>query len=147
MRIGSKWVLAIGMAAGLLMAAASPLSRAQMPDATLELSAGADSVGLGYTWARGTLRYRGQSYPFRLNGLSVVDMNVPLEAIGVVPHLARLEDFDGTYNEVEVDAELAAEGCNRAIENQHGVLIGLQSTTQGLQFEPSLLGVSIGLDP
>jgi hypothetical protein len=147
MRIGSKWVLAIGMAAGLLMAAASPLSRAQMPDATLELSAGADSVGLGYTWARGTLRYRGQSYPFRLNGLSVVDMNVPLEAIGVVPHLARLEDFDGTYTEVEVDAELAAEGCNRAIENQHGVLIGLQSTTQGLQFEPSLLGVSIGLDP
>jgi hypothetical protein len=137
----------MGMAAALLMAAASALSRAQTPDATLELSAGTDAVGVGYTWARGVLRYRGRSYPFQLNGLSVVDMNVPLEANGVVYGLARLRDLDGTYTEVEVDAELAAEGCTRAIENQHGVLIGLQSTTQGLQFEPSLLGVSIGLDP
>jgi len=80
-----------------------------------------------------------------LDGLSVVDMDVPFEADGVVYHLARLADLDGTYAEVEVDQALAAAGFTAAIENQRGVLIALRSTTQALHFEPSLLGVEIEL--
>jgi hypothetical protein len=96
MRFASKWVVAMGMAAVVLVAAASPLY-------------------------------------------------VGVEASGVVHHLASLRDFAGTYTEVEVPAALAGEGCTGAIENQHGVVIGLQSTTQGMRFNPSLLGVSIEL--
>jgi hypothetical protein len=146
MRFSSKWILVLGMTAGLLAAAASPISRAQTPEATLELSGGADTVGVGYTWARGTLYYRGVSYPFRVNGLGAVDVQTALQASGVVQYLENLEDFDGTYTEVEVNAALAAAGCTGSIENEHGVVIGLQSTTQGLRFAPSLIGVSIGLD-
>ncbi len=127
--------------------AAIPLARAETPDATLEFSAGSAAAGVGYTWASGTLDYGGESYPFRVNGLAVVDMDVPIEAIGIVYGLARLQDFDGTYTEVEVDAELAGEGYTGALENQHGVVIGLRSAILGLQFNPSLIGVSIELEP
>jgi len=36
----------------------------------------------------------------------------------------KAANFDGTYTEVEVDAELAGEGYTGAVENQHGVVIG-----------------------
>ena len=124
---------------------AAPLSHAQTADATFELLAGMEQTGIGYSWARGALYYGGRSYPFRLGGLSVVDMGVPLEAGGVVYHLARLADLDGTYAEVEVAPALAGAGFTTALENEHGVLIGLRSTTQALQFQPSLLGVEIEL--
>jgi hypothetical protein len=127
--------------------AASPLARAQAADATLEFSGGSAAAGVGYTWAGGMLNYGGESHPFRVNGLAVIDMHAPIEASGIVYRLARLQDFDGTYAEVEVDAELAGEGYTGAIENQHGVVIGLRSTTFGLQFNPSLIGVSIELEP
>ena len=85
----------------------------------MEFSAGSPAAGVGYTWASGTLNYGGESHPFRVSGLGVVDMDVPIEAIGIVHRLARLQDFDGTYAEVEVDAELAGEGYTGALENQH----------------------------
>ena len=131
----------------LFECAAIPLARAQTPDATLEFSAGSPAAGVGYTWASGTLNYGGEARPFRVNGLGVVDMDVPIEAIGVVYRLASLQDFDGTYTEVEVDAELAGEGYTGAVENQHGVVIGLRSAIIGMQFSPSLIGVSIELEP
>jgi hypothetical protein len=143
MGLASKWMVAIGMVVAVGLAA--PLSRAQTADATFELSAGTEQTGVGYSWAGGTLYYGGRSYPFRLGGLSVVDMGVPLEAGGVVYHLARLPDLDGTYAEVEVAPALAGAGFTTALENEHGVLIGLRSTTQALQFQPSLLGVEIEL--
>ena len=138
----SRWV-ATGMLAAFVVAA--PLSHAQTADATFELLAGMEHTGVGYSWARGSLYYGGQSYPFRLGGLSVVDLDVPLEADGVVYQLSRLSDLDGTYSEVEVAPALAGAGFTAALENEHGVLIGLRSTTQGLHFAPSLLGVEIEL--
>ena len=131
----------------LFDAAAIPLARAETADATVEFSAGSPAAGAGYTWASGTLNYGGESHSFRVNGLGVIDMDVPIEAIGIVHRLATLQDFDGMYTEVEVDADLAGEGYTGALENQHGVVIGLRSTILGMQFNPSLIGVSIELEP
>jgi hypothetical protein len=142
MGLASRLIVAMGMVAAVVVA---PLCRAQTADASFELSTGTEHAGIGYSWAGGRLYYGGRSYPFRLDGLSVVDMEVPFEASGAVFHLARLSDLDGTYAEVEVDTALAGAGFTAAIENQHGVLIGLRSTTQALHFQPSLLGVEIEL--
>jgi len=68
----------------LFECAAIPLARAQAPDATLEFSSGSAAAGAGYTWASGTLDYGGESHPFRVNGLGAVDLDVPIEAIGIV---------------------------------------------------------------
>ena len=39
------------------------------------------------------------------------------------------------------------QGYTGAVENQHGVVIGLRSAIIGMQFNPSLIGVSIELEP
>jgi hypothetical protein len=143
MRLASKWIVVLALGATAVLAAS--LARAQAEDATFELSGGMEEAGVGYSWTAGTLYYRDRAYPFRLAGLSVVDLDVTLDADGAVYRLARLADFDGTYREVEVAPALAAAGFTAAIENEHGVLIGLRSAAQGLYFEPSLLGVDIAL--
>ena len=94
-----------------------------------------------------SLQYHGKTHPFRLSGLSVVDIDTPIQASGEVYHLAKLADFAGDYRQVDAERALPGSGTASAIENQHGVLIGLHSTLLGLQFEPSLIGVSIELAP
>ena len=126
--------------------AAAPAGAAAPPDATLDFAAGSAEPGAGYSWARGTLHYRGKSYPFRVSGLGVTYLDAPVRAGGTVYHLARLRDFNGSYSEVEVDAALARTGATGAIKNRRGVLIGLRSATEGLGFDISLIGVSIRLE-
>lgn len=143
-----KHVLATMMAAVVVLATGVPaIAAAEEPNATLEFSGGSSTTGVGYTWAGGTLRYHGKAYPFRLSGLSVVDIDTSIEASGEVYHLAKLADFAGDYTQVDAETALPGSGTASAIENQHGVVIGLHSTLLGLQFEPSLLGVSIELAP
>src|SRR5438105_13940046 len=102
MRLASKGVVAMCMLLAALVAA--PLSRAQPPDATFELPPGTEEAGVGYGWASGMLYYRAESYPSRLDGLSVIDIAVPLEAGGVVYHLGSLAELDATYSGVGVAA-------------------------------------------
>jgi hypothetical protein len=141
-----KRVLATAMAVALILAAeAWAIAAPAEPDATVEFSGGSSATGVGYAWAGGTLRYHGKAYPFRLSGLSVVDIDTSIEASGEVYHLAKLADFAGDYRQVDAETALPGSGTASAIENQHGVVIGLDSTLLGLQFEPSLIGVSVEL--
>lgn len=137
---------AAAMAAVLILAVASPAAAADLPDATVEFTAGSADPGTGYSWARGMLHYRDKSYPFRVNGLGITYLDVPVQASGDVHDLATLGDFSGTYSEIEVDAALAQAGSTGAMKNEHGVVIGLRSTMEGLHFDISLLGVSIKLE-
>ena len=67
-------------------------------DGTLTLSQGNVAAGIGYSWVRGTLTYRGKTFPVTVQGLSVGEVGViRADAAGEVYNLARLEDFDGRY--------------------------------------------------
>ena len=60
------------------------------PDGRLELSGGSVAVGIGYSWAGGTLTYKGKKYEVEVKGLSVGDVGVTkAEAAGNVYHLAN----------------------------------------------------------
>lgn len=140
-----KGALSAALAA-LFVLAAMPALAADRPDATVLFAAGSAEPGAGYRWRRGTLHYRGKSYPFRVSGLGVTYLDAPVQARGTVYRLARLRDFNGTYSEVEVAAALARTGAIGAMKNEHGVLIGLRSATGGQSFDISLTGVSIELE-
>ena len=43
-------------------------------EGTITFTGGAVAIGIGFQWGGGTLTYQGQQYPFRLDGLSVVDV-------------------------------------------------------------------------
>jgi hypothetical protein len=115
-------------------------------DATITFSGGSIAAGIGYSWGNGVLHYKGQDYPFTVNGLSVVDVGVShIEGAGEVYNLPDLNSFSGNYAAAGVGATLAAGGSIAALENQNGVIVHFHSTTQGLKLNLSANGISVSL--
>ncbi|HEY7001584.1 MAG TPA: hypothetical protein VH330_07570, partial [Candidatus Udaeobacter sp.] len=58
----------LGVMTGFSQAAHHNESR---PDATLRMSVGGFSLGIGGSSGSGTLTYRGKNYPFRVSGMAI----------------------------------------------------------------------------
>ena len=140
------------LAAAVFLAVAASCSMAvaladdEKPDATVSFSGGAVAAGVGVSWGDGTLHYRGKDYPFRLKGLTVVDVGAStVNGAGEVYHLKRLENFNGNYTAASAGATIAGGASVTAMENQQGVVMKLRSTRQGLQFSTAVEGVAVEL--
>jgi hypothetical protein len=97
-------------------------------DATVNLTAGSVAAGVGYVWGSGDLIYKGQKHPFKLSGVSIVDVGAArIAASGVVYHLKNISDFDGSYTAVTAGITVAGGGSAALLKNQHGVLINLSA--------------------
>ncbi len=141
-------MISAGIAAACILAASFTAAAAdQQPDGTIEFSGGTVAAGVGYSWGKGTLRYRGESIPVTLKGLGIASIGAgSIEASGDVYHLGKLTDFPGNYTAASAGAALAGGGAVTAMENQNGVVIKLRSKTQGLQFNLSVEGVKVTLN-
>jgi hypothetical protein len=114
------------------------------PDATVEFTGGSVAAGMGFVWGNGDLIYKGQKHQFKLSGVSIVDVGAArIAASGVVYHLKNLSDFDGNYSAVTAGITVAGGGSAAILRNQHGVVIKLLSTTEGLRFNLSANGIDI----
>src|SRR5262249_49194882 len=99
-------------------------------DATVEFSAGSVPLAVRYSWGDGTLSFRGGSYPFTIKGLSIVDIGASsIEASGSVYHLNNIQDFEGNFTAISAGATIAGGGSATAMQNQHGVVMHVTSTT------------------
>jgi hypothetical protein len=147
--------LALSTLAGVLLAgaalsadpqAASSSAAADEADATVDLTGGSVAAGVGYVWGNGDLTYKGQKHQFKLSGVSIVDVGAArIAASGVVYHLKNLSDFDGDYSAVTAGITVAGGGSAALLKNQHGVVIKLLATTEGLRFNLSANGITIKL--
>jgi hypothetical protein len=121
-------------------------SATENPDATVEFSGGTIAAGVGFVWGHGSLTFQGQKHDFKLSGLSIVDVGAAhLTGSGVVYNLRDLSDFNGTYTAAAAGITIAGGGSAAVLRNQHGVVIRLISTTEGLRFNLSANGVDIKL--
>ena len=117
------------------------------PDATLSMSEGQVAVGIGFSWGKGVLTYQGKEYPFKVNGLSVVDVGITkATSSGKVYNLKKLEDFNGNYTAASAEGTMAGGAGVLKMKNQNGVEIELLSTTQGVNLKLSVEGVKIQLE-
>ena len=117
------------------------------PDATLSMSEGQVAVGIGFSWGKGVLAYQGKEYPFKVNGLSVVDVGITkATSSGKVYNLKKLEDFNGNYTAASAEGTVAGGAGVLKMKNQNGVEIELASTTQGVNLKLSVEGVKIQLE-
>jgi len=117
------------------------------PDATLSMSEGQVAVGIGFSWGKGVLTYQGKEYPFKVNGLSVVDVGITkATSSGKVYNLKKLEDFNGNYTAASAEGTVAGGAGVLKMKNQNGVEIELASTTQGVNLKLSVEGVKIQLE-
>ena len=142
----SAMVVVLGMVAalaGLALAA----EKEKTPDATLKLSEGQVAVGIGWSWGKGVLTLKGKDYPFKVGGLSVLDVGITsAEAEGKVYNLKKLEDFNGTYVSAAAAATLGVGAGATAMKNDKGVVIHLFPKTKGVNLKLAGEGVKFTLE-
>src|SRR5213594_10658 len=102
------------------------------PDATLRLSGESFAAGIGFSWGKGTLTYKGKDYPVSVNGLSVGKVGITgSSAYGDVYNLQHLRDFNGHYNAGAAGSRGVTVGSGKSgtvMTNQAGVTVVLRST-------------------
>lgn len=142
----SAMVVVLGMVltlAGLAFAA----EREKTPDATLKLSEGQVALGIGWSWGKGVLTMNGKDHPFKVGGLSVLDVGVTkAEAEGKVYNLKKLEDFNGTYVSAAAEATVGVGVGATAMKNEKGVVIHLRPKTKGVNLKLAGEGVKFTLE-
>lgn len=144
----------LGMALGVLANCApppppaAPARMAYRPSTlgSVSFTGGAVALGVGYQWGSGILRFRGRDYPFRVRGLSVLDIGATrVTATGTVRHLVHVADFSGNYVAVSAGATLAGGGSIGTLRNQNGVTIEGITTQQGLRLTLAASGLHVTL--
>jgi hypothetical protein len=136
------------VAVGSLVALVGGLAGAQskQPDATLDISEGSVAVGIGFSWGKGTLTYKGKKYPVKVEGLSVGEVGVSrATAVGKVYDLKKIEDFSGNYAAGGAAATVGGGAGVSIMKNQNGVTIEVTSTTQGASLKLAASGLKLTL--
>ena len=106
---------------------------ASKPDATISISTGSVAVGIGWSWGKGTLTYKGKSYPLSVKGLSIGKVGITKNtASGEVYHLKTLNDFNGNYTAAGAGITLAGGRSAVDMTNQNGVRVRVISTNRGV---------------
>ncbi|WP_431268058.1 hypothetical protein [Dankookia sp. P2] len=83
---------------------------------------------------RGTLYYRGRSYPFSIAGAGIGGIGVStIDAHGEVYNLRDLAQFPGAYGQARYGFALgSASGGDLWLQNETGVIMHLKARRQGL---------------
>ena len=146
-RIGLVAAVVLGLLAGPADAKRTRRrSRGEQPSATLRLESKSVAVGIGYQWGSGTLRFRGRSYPFKVDGLSVNAVGVSAsDATGNVYNLKNLSDFDGTYTAIEAAGTVGGGKGIATMRNGNDVRVTLHSTSRGVELKAAPEGVKFTL--
>src|SRR5207247_3814622 len=93
------------------------------------------AAGIGFSWGKGTLTYKGKDHPISVKGMSLGKVGITsATARGNVYNLKRLKDFDGNYTSTDVEMTLAGGRNAVAMKNQHGVKVAVYFTTKALEF-------------
>jgi hypothetical protein len=117
------------------------------PDATLKLSEGQVALGIGWSWGKGVLTYKGKEYPFKVEGLSVGDVGITkAEAEGKVYNLKKLSDFSGNYVAATAAATLGVGAGATALQSDKNVVIHLFPKTKGVSLKLAGEGVKLRLE-
>jgi hypothetical protein len=117
------------------------------PDATLTLTEGQVALGIGWSWGKGVLTYKGKKYPFKVEGLSVGDIGITkAEATGNVNNMKKLEDFSGKYLSAAAEATVGLGAGAVAMQNDKGVVVYLLPKTKGVNLKLAGEGVKFTLE-
>jgi hypothetical protein len=142
-----------GMAASLSLLAAPALLRsrpawAEARSGTISLDQTQVALLLSAGWGYGTLHFEG-SHRFKVKGLGVGGIGVSkLEAYGNVYRLHKLEDFPGTFGQVQAGAVAGDAQLHGGLwmQNTSGVQIHLVPKRSGVSLNLGASGVLITFD-
>ncbi|NDY82559.1 DUF1134 domain-containing protein [Orrella sp. NBD-18] len=135
---------------GLLMATSGVASAQtnKTPSGTVTIDETQFGFIVGGSVGGGVLNYKGKSYKFKIGGISVgANFGVAkVAASGEVFDLSDLSKFAGTYAKLDGNATIGGGVGGTVLKNEHGVIMKLKSTQEGLQFNLSANGVQVKLE-
>ena len=144
-----KKITILSVVVAVMTAITQAASHESKPDATLRLSGGSFAAGIGFSWGKGTLTYKGKDYPVKVNGLSVGKVGITSSsAYGEVFNLKHLQDFNGHYNVGAAGTRGVTLGAGKSgtlMTNQAGVIVRVSSTQQGVNVNATGGGVDMQL--
>jgi hypothetical protein len=136
------WLVALGCAGVLAVAVAAEPN----PSGTVRVESKTVAIGVGVSWGDGTLSYQGKTYPFSVDGLSVVDLGISnITSVGEVFNLNNVADFSGNYAAGEAGIAIAGGPTDTIMKNEKGVVIRLHGTQQGARLTLAAQGVKFQL--
>ena len=139
---------------GMITGSAHP-AKAEKPDATLRLSGGSLAAGIGFSWGKGTLTYKGKDYPVSVNGLSLGKVGITgASAQGEVYNLKHLlqpeapsrfqRSLSRGWRGEAGGVTLASRRSGTAMTNQAGVTVLLSATQRGVDVN-NLTGAGVDM--
>jgi hypothetical protein len=136
------WLFALGCAGVLAVAVAAEPN----PSGTVRVESKTVAIGVGVSWGDGTLSYQGKTYPFSVDGLSVVDLGISnITSVGEVFNLNNVADFSGNYAAGEAGIAIAGGPTDTIMKNEKGVVVRLHGTQQGARLTLAAQGVKFQL--
>jgi hypothetical protein len=130
----------------LLLVAVTPGS-AQNPYyavGTVSIDMTSVGVGIGFSSGSGILRFNGNSYVFKIDGLSVGAVGIAsISAVGNVYNLSDVSQFAGNYAAAGAGIALAGGSAGLTLQNQAGVIINLYAVQQGVELNIGPKGFKI----
>lgn len=137
------------LATTLLMGSLALAADAKKPSGTVVIDETQFAFILGGSLGGGTLTFQGQEYSFKVGGLTA-GANVgisKMSASGEVYDLTEISQFPGTYTKLDVSIALGGGVGGLHLKNEHGVIMRLESRTQGLQLNVgSASGIKVTLE-
>ena len=138
----TPWVAAAALLIALVGAPA--VADDKTPDGTIQLSEGSVAAGIGWSWGRGTLQYKGMTYHFKVEGLSVAEVGITsATASGSVYNLSSLEDFGGVFAAAGAEGT-AGKGRGRFLAAQRqGRRDQPEERDQGREYQDRRVGTEV----
>ena len=137
------------LATTLLMGSLALAADAKKPSGTVVIDETQFAFILGGSVGGGKLMFEGQEYPFKIGGLSVgANVGVSkMSAAGEVYDLKAISKFPGTCTKLEASIALGGGVGGLQLKNENGVIMRLESRTQGLQLNVgSASGITVTME-
>jgi hypothetical protein len=128
----------------LVIASTAVAAQKATPSGKVTLESTSIAAGIGVSWGDGKLTFKGKTYPFSVDGLSLVNFGISkANAVGEVYNLTDPANFAGTYVAAEAGLTLAGGMGGMVLRNANGVILRLHSVSQGAQLQLGTSGLSI----
>jgi hypothetical protein len=132
----------------LATAGAASAQTNQTPSGTVTIDETQFGFIIGGSVGGGVLTFQGKTHKFKIGGISLgANIGVSkVSASGQVFDLSNLSRFAGTYVKLDGNATLGGGVGGTVLKNEHGVIMKLNTTQEGLQFNLSANGVQVTLE-
>jgi hypothetical protein len=122
------------------------LAQSDAPSGMVSFETTSIAAGIGLSWGSGKLNFNGKEYRFSIDGVTLIDFGISkASAAGEVYNLTDLAKFEGNYVAAEASFALGGGMGGVSLRNPNGVVMHLNSVSQGARLQLGSSGMSIKL--